>query len=93
MAKTGHLPSVVGCALGFGFSGCGAGVLPGGWTGSLLREPVLGTNPPPLSEAQLAYGSVYAGSFLGMLIGGVIGVQYARGVRRKHAATDTAPKT
>ena len=88
MAKARHLPSVLGCMIGFGFAGCGAGVLPGGWAGAQLRGPVLGPDPAPLADLQWSYGSVYAGSTVGMVVGAVLGVRYARAARR---AAGSAP--
>jgi hypothetical protein len=81
--------------IGFGFAGCGAGVIPGGCAGAQLRGPVLGPDPTPLADLQWSYGSIYAGSFLGMLVGGALGVRYARSARHRVAggAPDAAPGT
>lgn len=84
-----RLPSVVGCAIGFGFAGCGAGVVPGTWVSGQLRGPVLGPDPTPLAELQWAYGSVYVCSLLMMVLGGVLGVRYARAAQRRPAQPPT----
>ena len=85
--KARHLPSVVGCLIGFGCAGCGAGVVPGMWAGVRLREPVHGPDPPARDALAWDYGSVYAGSTLGMLAGAAIGVRYARAARRREGVS------
>lgn len=83
MGPSRRLPSVLGCLLGFGFAGFGAGVVSGVAAGALLRRPALGPDPPVPDALAWDYGSVYAGSAVGMLDGGACRSPWVWGPVRK----------
>ncbi len=82
MVKPLHLPSVVGCAIGFAAAGCGVGSLVGTALGPLLYPP-LPEGQGTMDERVLAmYGGTFLGIKLGAAVGAVAGVLYAVLVRR-----------
>lgn len=102
MAKPPHLPSIVGCAIGFAAAGCGVGSLVGTALGHHLY-PFSIYGQGPFEDWLLAmYGGTQLGMAFGAAIGMVAGVVYAVLVRQSRlrrpspdaeqgAAADTGP--
>jgi hypothetical protein len=102
MAKPPHLPSFVGCAIGFAAAGCGVGSLVGTALGHHLY-PFSIYGQGPFEDWLLAmYGGTQLGMAFGAAIGMVAGVLYAVLVRQSRlrrpspdaepgAAADTGP--
>lgn len=77
-----HLPSVVGCAVGFCAAGSGVGSLVGTALGPWLYPPLApgqGTQP---EQILAAYGGTFLGIKVGLAVGAVAGVLYALLARR-----------
>ncbi len=94
MAKPPHLPSIVGCAIGFAAAGCGVGSLVGTALGHHLY-PFSIYGQGPFEDWLLAmYGGTQLGMAFGAAIGIVAGVLYAVLVRRsriRRPAPDAEP--
>ena len=94
MAKLLHLPSVVGCTIGFAVAVCGVGSLVGTALGPLL-DPSLPDGQGTVDERVLAmYGGTFLGIMVGAAVGAVAGFLYAVLVRRsrlRRAAADAEP--
>ena len=94
MAETSgrHLPSVVGCAVGFCAAGSGVGSLLGTFFGRWLFPPLPEGFGTPEEQAMAFYGGTLWGIGVGMGVGLVAGVLYAVLVRRsrlRHHASAT----
>lgn len=94
MSKPLHLPSVVGCAIGFCAAGSGVGSLVGMALGPWLYPPLPEGQGTQQEQILAAYGGTFLGIKVGMAIGLVAGVVYAVLVRRsrlRRAAQDAEP--
>lgn len=82
MAHGQHLPSIAGCALGFGAAGCGVGSLVGTALGSWLVPQLAEGQGKPHERFMAFYGGTFWGIGVGLVIGAAAGVLYAALVRR-----------
>lgn len=81
-----HFPSVAGCAFGFAAAGFGVGSLVGMCLAGPLWRALPVAERASRAEAGFLYGSIWVTALLGIPIGALVGVAYARRVRRRRGA-------
>ena len=87
MAKPQHLPSLFGCAGGFGLAGSGVGSL----IGTFLSESLVPEIPGyPQSAGSPMLGAVF-GMYTGFAAGAAVGLAYAILVRRSRLRRCVVP--
>lgn len=87
-----HMPSFVGCSIGFAAAGCGVGSLLGTAVGPLLY-PTPPEGQGTIEERALAmYGGTFLGMEVGLLVGAVAGVLYAVLMRRSRRRFPSEPR-
>lgn len=90
MAGGRHLPSVIGCAIGFCAAGSGIGSLVGTAVHPLLYPPLPDGQGTPQEQILAACGGTFLGIKGGMALGAVVGVLYAVLVRRARSGRVSA---
>lgn len=89
--KGRHLPSIVGCAVGFCAAGSGIGSLVGTCLGTWLVRPIPEGQGTPEERLRAFYAGTFEGIGGGMGVGLVAGVLYAVLVRRSRLRPPVPP--
>lgn len=77
MAARPHLPSVVGCVIGFAAAGCGVGSLLGTVAHPWFFPPLADGQGTTHEQAMAVYGGTFRGMAIGAAVGAVAGAVYA----------------